>query len=295
MSFLNYNHLRCFAAVVEEGGVVPAAQRLGVSHPTISEQIGKLEEQLEIELFDRRGRRLRLNENGKLIYSYATQIFGIGEALLDAAEGRRSGRTVVGRIGIDSVLPKLIVQRLLSPMFDELGTSLKLRCTENQRDLLLAALRARQLDLVLTDSASGFSRSDALESRQVVSSSVAFFAHPSLEFPGEFPGNLDGAPFLLPMPTTRLRRQLERWMGERGVYPRVVADVEDSGLLKAFGGQARGVFAMPDEVSDEVVKHYGVRLLGVADDVEVRVFAIRRREPVESAAVVAFLDAYPNA
>ncbi len=291
MTYLNYNHLRCFAAVVEEGGVVPAADRLGVSHPTVSEQLRKLEEQLELSLFDRRGRSLRLTEDGEFIYGFASQIFGIGDALVDAAEGRRTGRAVVARIGIDSVLPKLIVRRLLSPMIDELGTSLRLRCVENDKDGLFGSLRARQLDLVLSDSPAYYTGSDGLNSEQVLGSEVTFFASPSIDLDGPFPKCLDGAPFLLPMATTRLRRELERWMGEHRVFPRVVAEIEDSGLLKAFGEEGRGVFAMPSVVSDEIVEHYGVVPIGVAE-LEVRVFAITRREPVENAGVEAFLAAH---
>ena len=79
MAWLNYHHLQYFTAIVEEGGLAAAAKRLGVSHPTVSEQLRKLEEQLGLRLFERRGRRLELTENGRVVYGFAEQIFGMGD------------------------------------------------------------------------------------------------------------------------------------------------------------------------------------------------------------------------
>ena len=87
---LNFHHLACFVAVVEEGGIVPAAARLHVSHPTVSEQVKKLEQHMDIRLFEGRGRKLQLTENGKMVYNFASQIFGTGSSLLSAVEGRRA-------------------------------------------------------------------------------------------------------------------------------------------------------------------------------------------------------------
>ncbi len=275
MGWLNYHHLQCFAAVVEEGGLVPAARRLRVSHPTVSEQIRKLESQLELELFTRRGRRLELTDAGRMVYGYAEQIFGTGAALLAATEARRSGRTVLGRVGVDSVLPKLTVRRLLSPVLDALGERVRLRCVEDEREALIEQLRRGQLDLVLSD-APAREGDGGVRSRRVARGGLGFFAAPSVvaKLTAPLPGGLDGAPFLLPMPTTRLRRELERWFGEHRIQPRVVAEIEDSGLIKALGQEGRGIFAMPAEVADEIQAQYGVVLVGSIDDIELRVFAI---------------------
>ena len=272
MAWLNYHHLQYFTAIVEEGGLAAAATRLGVSHPTVSEQLRKLEEHLGLRLFERRGRRLELTENGRMVYGFAEQIFGMGAALLDSVEGRREGRTVVCRVGIDGVLPKLVVRRALVPMLDALGDALRLRCFEDQHDALVARVHARQLDFVLSD----LPADRTLRSHSLGTSGLSFFAAPELaaRVRRGFPRRLDGAPFLLPMPSTRVRRELERYFGQHGITPRVVAEVEDSGLLKALGEDGRGVFVMPTSVEREVRRQYGVRVVGRAPELEARLFAI---------------------
>ena len=280
MDWLNYHHLLYFVTVVNEGGVVPAAKRLGVTHPTISEQLKKLESDLGLRLFSLRGRRLELTEDGKMVYGYAVQIFGVGSALLEAVEGRRCGRTVVCLVGVDSVLPKLVVSRALGPMVDALGDALRLRVVEDERAPLVASLVARGLDLVLSDGPAPPSAAvEGIDSHALVRSSLGLFAAPALARRlRRFPEDLDGAPFILPMPATRIRRDLEQWLGERRLHPRVVAEMEDSGLVKIFGQEGRGVFAMPTSVAAEVVDQYHVELLGIAEGVGSSVFAIARNE-----------------
>ena len=277
--WLNYHHLRCFVAVVEEGGLAPAARRLSVTHPTISEQLRKLEANLGLELFDRRGRRLRLTDSGHMVYRHAAQIFGVGASLLAAVEARRTGRAVLGRIGVDSVLPKLSVRRILSIIFDGLGPSLRLRCTEDQREPLVAALESRQLDLVLSDAPARAFGSAAVESVRIRSGHLALYASPALaaQLEGPFPERLHRAPFLLSMPGSRRRRDLERWLGEQRIEPRIVAEVEDSGLIKALGQDGRGIFAMPAVLADDICGAYGVEVVGEIASLEERMFAIHPR------------------
>lgn len=293
--WLNYHHLLYFALVVEEGGLLPAAERLGVSHPTISEQLKKLEAQLGVRLFERRGRKLQLTEDGAVVHGHARELFGIGAALMEVVEARRSGRTVLARVGIDSVLAKLLVRQLLAPMLDASGEGLHLRCVEDEREQLISQLLARRLDVVLSDAPSHL-QGNVVRTSLLTHSPIAFFASPELaaemDLERGFPRALDGAPFLVPFAMTRQRRELERWLGEHRVRPRIVAEIADSGLLKAFGQDGRGVFAMPEAVRQEVERQYDVVCIGASASVEARVFALTTEASETNPAVRTLLDAH---
>ena len=71
-----------------------------------------------------------------------------------------------------------------------------------------------------------------------------------------------------------MRREIERWLTDVGAQPRVVGEVEDSGLLKALGQDGRGVFAMPEAVRAEVERQYEVECIGTVTELEARVFAL---------------------
>src|SRR2546430_14938170 len=58
------SQLRYFCAIAETGSFSRAAQQSHVSQPSLSQQIGKLEDELGARLFDRLGRTVRLTELG---------------------------------------------------------------------------------------------------------------------------------------------------------------------------------------------------------------------------------------
>jgi DNA-binding transcriptional LysR family regulator len=60
-----YNkQLRSFHAVAREGGFTAAAEYLNIGQPTVTEQVGDLEERFGVELFFRRGRAVELTPWG---------------------------------------------------------------------------------------------------------------------------------------------------------------------------------------------------------------------------------------
>ncbi|WP_270172464.1 LysR family transcriptional regulator [Paenibacillus sp. SYP-B4298] len=71
---MEIRQLRYFMAVCEEMHFTKAADKIGISQPTLSQQIRALEDELNIPLFDRLGKRIALTEAGKLLLHYSTQI-----------------------------------------------------------------------------------------------------------------------------------------------------------------------------------------------------------------------------
>ncbi len=69
---------------------------------------------------------------------------------------------------------------------------------------------------------------------------------------------------LLPLENSTLRRSLNQWFNRHNIKPRVVAEFEDSALLKVFGADGIGLFVAPTVVEDEVIAQYGVQVLGRA-------------------------------
>ena len=66
MIWLNYQHLRYFQMVAQEGSIARAAEKLSLGQSAISIQIRQLEDQLQHVLFQRRNRRLFLTQAGQV-------------------------------------------------------------------------------------------------------------------------------------------------------------------------------------------------------------------------------------
>lgn len=66
--------LRTFQAVVEEGGILAAARRLNTVQSNVTSRIHRLEAELGVELFIRKGRGLELAPSGRVLVDYAKRM-----------------------------------------------------------------------------------------------------------------------------------------------------------------------------------------------------------------------------
>ena len=79
---LDVTLLRAFLTVVEAGGVTPAARALHVTQAAVSQQIKRLEEMLEQQLFERTGRRLVLAPAGERLLASAQRLVALNDELV---------------------------------------------------------------------------------------------------------------------------------------------------------------------------------------------------------------------
>lgn len=291
MEWINFHHLLYFYVVAKEGGLVAAGKVLRLSHPTLSAQIQSLENQLGEKLFNRTGRKLVLSEMGQVVYRYADEIFSLGREMLDTVKGRSTGQPLRLNVGVTDVVPKLIVQKLLEPALT-MEEPVRLVCYEESSERLLAQLALHSLDVVISDSPVPSGSPIRAYTHELGETSTSFFCTKGMKtrFARGFPKSLDGAPLLLPLANSVLRRSLNQWFEKHKIVPRVVAEFEDSALMKVFGSNGLGIFPAPTAVAPEVIRQYQVELLGHADTVVERFYAISAERKIRNPAVVVICD-----
>jgi LysR family transcriptional activator of nhaA len=275
MPRLNYHYLRCFWAVAREGGLAGASGTLHLSASTISTQIRALERDLGQKLFARVGRKLTLTDSGHMVLRYADDIFGLGHELMGAVSGRAAGRTQVLRVGISQVIPKLVALSILEPAY-RMQQDVRLVCIEDKVESLVLGLSKHELDMVLTDAAVPPAQRRGLFQHDLGESTMSFFAVPPLarEYHRNFPRSLSGCPLLLPTSNTAVRHALDLWFAELSIVPRVIGEFEDAALLKVFGQRGLGVFPAPSVVAESVRRQFDVEIVGTAESVVERYFAV---------------------
>ena len=106
---MELHRLEYFVAVADLGSFTRAAERCGVAQPSLSQQIGKLEEELRKPLFERLGRTIRLTDAGRGLYDQAVAILAAVEeakrSIADASK-EEAGPIAVG--AIPTVAPYLL-------------------------------------------------------------------------------------------------------------------------------------------------------------------------------------------
>ena len=291
--WLNYHHLLYFWTVARMGSIAAAAEQLSLAQPTLSTQIKTLEENLGHKLFQRVGRRLQLTDTGRDVLRYADVIFSAGSEMMQMLSGRLPGG-VRFSVGITDVLPKPLAYRFLLPAL--LLKGVKASCYEGKTNDLLAKLAVNELDVVISDFPMGHEFSVNAFNHVLGSSHVSLFGTAELaeRYGPGFPKSLDNAPFLLPTPNTALRRALNHWFASNEIEPNIVAEFEDSELLKEYGQDGGGLFATPTVSDEHTVRNYGVQRLGELTNVRAQYFAITTEKRIENIAVKAIVDTAHN-
>ena len=109
---MELRHLRYFVAVAEERNFTRAAERLHMAQPPLSRSIQQLEETLEVQLFQRDSRPLKLTETGKFFYAHAVQLLAQTAELesMTRRVGNIERSLSVGFVGstLYGMLPKII-------------------------------------------------------------------------------------------------------------------------------------------------------------------------------------------
>jgi len=289
---LNLKHLRYFWSVASHGSIARAAEALFLTPQTISGQLRDLEEQVGAKLFSREGRNLVLTETGRLVFSYADEMFRLGLELQDVLAGDTMGSTVTLKVGIAMIVPKLLAYRVLEPVL-HMPERVRLICHEAPLVDLLADLSVHKLDVVLADSPVNPAFNVRAYNHVLGESGISFFAVPEQAevLKATFPDGLDGVRMLMPSSSSILRRNLEAWFERHGVHPLVVAEFEDRALMKAFGERGAGIFTSPTAVEQDVLDKYGVVVAGRTEEISERFYVISAERRIKHPAVSVITEA----
>jgi LysR family transcriptional regulator, cyn operon transcriptional activator len=145
---LEIRHLRYFLAVAEAGSFSRAADRLGISQPSVSQQMRDLETALRVSLFQRRGKRILLTSTGFIFQEHARALLRQLEKFLEEL-GHEPGQMRGSlHLGVIPVLNVPLVPRLLE-LFEAAHPGLSLIVEEISSTEIETALEEGRMDVGL--------------------------------------------------------------------------------------------------------------------------------------------------
>ena len=287
MEWINYHHLYYFWMAANAGTVTAAAELLHLARPTVAAQIKELETSFGEKLFEKRGRGLVLTDFGTQVHKYADEIFSIGHELREFVKTGHSGSRKRFVVGLPDVVPKQVAFQLLKPAL-HMEERPRTVCYEGKLPDLLSDLALHKLDLIISDAPAPTTMEFKVYNHKLGECGLSMLAVPSLakKYRRGFPHSLTEAPCLLPTDHTAVRRSLDIWLDEKEIFPEIVAEFEDSALLKVFGQHGEGIFPVPTAIEDVVKKQLGVHLIGRIEDVRDKFYAISAEKRVHHAATL---------
>jgi LysR family transcriptional activator of nhaA len=288
---INHKHLHYFWTVANEGSIAKASKSLHITPHTISGQISLLEANMGCALLEKEGRKLILTESGRIVQKYADEIFGLSRELSSVMRGSSKCNQTDFMVGAASFLPKTIVCKIIEPALS-LSEPINLISTEGPVLELLADLAVHKLDMVISDSPTNHTFGNTAFNHYLGESGLTFFAAPELKklLTPNFPHSLHHAPMLLPTAQFGIRQLFDQWVHRQKIFPNVIGQFDDSGLIKAFGKRGLGAFFMPTAIADEVCHSFDVQIIGQTEQVQNKFYAISAERKISHPAIEAICN-----
>jgi DNA-binding transcriptional LysR family regulator len=162
---MDIRNMRQLLAIQAHGSFAKAARALGMSQPSLSSAIARLEDQLQVTLLERTAQGSHLTPIGELIAERASKVIGEAEQIVRDAALAAGGEAGHVRVGIGTSLSHNFAPRFVHALASSFP-SLSLTIEMLERNRMLPMIKSRELDLIIC------ALGDALEDPNLVATEV---------------------------------------------------------------------------------------------------------------------------
>lgn len=231
------SHLR---EMQRQESLTEAARALHLSQPALSQSLREIERRVGQPIYEREGRGRRLTPAGEELLTFAEEVLGRAEGLMQGLEARREGergRLRVGMIDAASlyVLPGVVRQ------YREERSEVELVLTVAPSEQLLAALGRYELDLAF---AVGPIQNPSFQAVEVRREALQIYAPPDSS--GR---RLAEAEWILYPPGSRTRTLIDAAFAHRGLRPRVTLETGSPEVMRQLVSLGLGWSVLPEAVA----------------------------------------------
>lgn len=216
---MDLRDLQYLIAVADAGSLVRAAERLGVTQPTLSKAVVRLERLFRVKLIERLARGVRLTPYGQAVVA---RLGGIDAGVRDMfAELRdlRQGKTGLVTFGVGTGIPPALVAAAIKPLSadDEISFTI----IGGQADALLRAVRAGDIEFAVTVVPPSKSHLTWVKLFDDPMVPIAHKNHPLLQAKNVSWADLAAARWIVPVEGTATREWFENQFRQRDLSPPV--------------------------------------------------------------------------
>lgn len=245
---MNDRQLRYAHAIWNERSFSRAANKMGVSQPSLSEQIRLLEEELGFTLFYRNSRGVEPSANGLVFLESASSVVGGISALKELARELRGKPGATIRIGVNSGLARPLVPRIAG-VFGQTNVKTRFELITATTRRILRLVHQQRLDLGVVFEADVKPTSDKLVRTPLAESAIVLLVTPSHALarrrePLDL-ADIARQPLLVNEPRIGYGKTVLTLFAERDLTPEIVGDCDDLESLKYMVEAGAGVALAP--------------------------------------------------
>lgn len=258
--WINYHHLYCFYVIASEGSISKASKVLSIGSSALSIQIKQLEQNLEIELFERSHRKLSLNENGRLIFSYAKEIFRLGNEMIEVVRDKPAPGRVHLQVGALDTIPKHLTLQLVKKAIKMGKCSISIY--EGRSAELLDQLKEHKIDLVITNIIPTVATESYFHRRIAKLPLWVVGDRSFLKLKKNFPHSLRGQSFVIPTIDSSVRQEIDSFFKHHQIAPDIIVEAQDVMVQKLIALEGIGMTVVPEFAINEFLKTKRLFLIG---------------------------------
>lgn len=280
---MNDRQLRYAHAIWTERSFSRAAAKMGVSQPSLSEQIRLLEEELGFSLFYRNSRGVEPSVNGLAFLESAASVVNGISALKELARELKGKPGTTIRIGVNSGLAQSLVPRI-SRVVGQTNAKTRLELVTATTRRILRLVHQQRLDVGVVFDAEIKPSSDKLVRAPLAESEIVLLvptghALAKRKEPLEL-SELSRQPLLVNEPRIGFGKAVLERFSERELTPEIVGDCDDLESLKYMVEAGAGLALVPRIAVEYELGHGMLHAVPVADMPRVPIQIVRRPEPL---------------
>lgn len=246
--------LRYFYETAKVQNMSHAAKDLLISQPALSKAIAQLEEELEMDLFYRNGKRITLNTNGEFLFKRAERIFA---EILDLERGLRELREQGnGELSIVTTLPYTFTNIL--DEFLNFYPNIKYKQVPLSKDNLEQFIEYGKFDLCITTEKVNHSNVEWLPLFEEEIFLTVPSSYPEAELDSVQLATLRSLPFIGLTAEYRFRQLTDDFCQGNGYTPEYQVEVEEATTILQLVKNGRGAAFTPEtsvSMYDDKIKH----------------------------------------
>lgn len=262
---LNFNQLRVFYEAARCQNFSQAARNLCVTQPAITGQVKALEEQLELKLFKKRGRKMALSEAGALLFQQSHEVFELEKKLEKALTELRELKRGLLKIGTTKTYARYLMPSLIS-RYRAAYPHIKIILDEGSSVDVCRSLLDLRNELAIVAFSEDVKGVRLLPFRQ---EEVVLFAapnHPLARRPGIRLDDLKGQLIIMNEEGSSTHTVVRRCFEKRGVAANVLVETSNVGFIKEMVEKGEGVAFLVRSAIEEDVAAGKVTIVPVLDE-----------------------------
>jgi len=280
---MNDRQLRYAHAIWNERSFSRAAAKMGVSQPSLSEQIRLLEEELGFSLFYRNSRGVEPSANGLAFLETAAGVVSGMSALKELARELKGKPGATVRIGINSGLAPAMLPRVASTLgTSNVKTRWELVTATTRRVLRL--VHQQRLDLGIVFEGEVKPVSDKLLRADLAETEIALLTAPDHALAKRREplalADIARLPLIVNEPRIGYGRIMLDQLAERGLNAEIVGDCDDLESLKHMVMAGAGVALAPRLIAEDEVTRGTLRAIPLEGRPRVAIQLVWRPEPL---------------